>query len=128
MTQPMKGDRDLDRKDFQTAMSDIQVAVWKCAEECQNDTQALLSLLRMLEQLHREIRVQLFEPYLPATRKELYQLLRDIEESGGWPYIERMKLQSLLTYWQSTASTEEESAGLGDQPPESSNQDKIGMG
>ena len=127
MTQPMKGDRDLAQKDFQTAMSDIHGVVWTWAEDCQSDTHALLSLLRTLEQLHREIRVQLFEPSLPVTRKELYQLLRDIEEGGGWPYIERMKLQSLLDHWQSTAVMEEESADLADRPEESSNQDKIGM-
>lgn len=46
--------------------------------------------------LHREIRVDMFEPILPNTRKDLYSLLKDIEESGGWPYIERMKLQALL--------------------------------
>jgi hypothetical protein len=38
----------------------------------------------------------MFEPSLPNTRKDLYGLLRDIEETGGWPYIERMKLQMLM--------------------------------
>jgi hypothetical protein len=40
----------------------------------------------------------LFEPSLPDTRNALYQLVRDIEESGGWPYIERMKLQAVLQH------------------------------
>ena len=53
-------------------------------------------LLRTLEDLHRRIQEQIFQPSLPDTRKNLYDLLREIEETGGWPYIERMKLQALL--------------------------------
>ncbi len=67
------------------------------AGQQEGNSQGLLSILRTLEILHREIRVDLFEPTLPDTRKDLYNLLKDIEESGGWPYIERMKLQCLLT-------------------------------
>ncbi|NJL84189.1 MAG: hypothetical protein HC890_17010, partial [Chloroflexaceae bacterium] len=33
---------------------------------------------------------------LPNTRQELSHLLRNIEETGGWPYIERMRLQEFL--------------------------------
>ena len=75
---------------------ELAVQVRAVAEQCQGDSQCLLALLRTLESLHREIRTELFEPSLPDTRNALYQLLRDIEESGGWPYIERMKLQALF--------------------------------
>ncbi|HZG40198.1 MAG TPA: hypothetical protein VEZ50_16090 [Nodosilinea sp.] len=56
----------------------------------------LLALLRLLEQQHRDICETLFRDALPDNRQHLYALLRDIEVSGGWPYIQRMKLQALL--------------------------------
>ncbi|MEA5532412.1 hypothetical protein VB691_00140 [Crocosphaera sp. XPORK-15E] len=72
------------------------VRVETVAEQCDGDSQALLDLLRTLETLHREIRSNLFEPSLPNTRNALYEFLKEIDESGGWPYIERMKLQAFL--------------------------------
>jgi hypothetical protein len=39
----------------------------------------------------------LFQASLPDNRQALYALLKDIEESGGWPYVERLKLRSLLS-------------------------------
>lgn len=57
---------------------------------------SLLALLRLLEQQHRDICETLFRDALPDNRQHLYALLRDIEVSGGWPYIQRMKLQALL--------------------------------
>ncbi|MFN5513484.1 MAG: hypothetical protein ACK5CA_01680 [Cyanobacteriota bacterium] len=62
------------------------------------DSQRLLIILRTLERLHRHIRLEWFEPSLPNTRHDLYRLLRDIEEEGGWPYIERGKLQQLIQH------------------------------
>lgn len=79
-------------------LQELTLQLRAVAEQCQGDSQCLLSLLRALESLHREIRTELFEPSLPDTRNALYQLVRDIEESGGWPYIERMKLQALLQH------------------------------
>ncbi|NBD17092.1 MAG: hypothetical protein GVY04_13415 [Cyanobacteria bacterium] len=76
----------------------IEALIWETAQEYQGDCLALLKLLRILEQLHWQIREKLFHPALPDTRNELYKLLRDIEEKGGWPYIERMKLRSLLIH------------------------------
>jgi hypothetical protein len=69
---------------------------WNLAQNYQQDRLFLLSLLRYLEQLHRKIRTDLFESSLPQTRNDLYQLVKDIDEKGGWPYIERMKIQELL--------------------------------
>jgi hypothetical protein len=63
----------------------------------QQDPIALLQLLRRLEQIHRDIQQEYFQSALPNNRQALYALLRDIEESGGWPYIQRWKLQALLT-------------------------------
>ncbi|MDJ0574692.1 MAG: hypothetical protein QNJ65_05940 [Xenococcaceae cyanobacterium MO_234.B1] len=74
----------------------IALDLWVLAEKNQQDSLFLLSLLRSLEEIHRKIRTEMFEPSLPKTRNKLYQLVKDIEEKGGWPYIERMKLKSLL--------------------------------
>lgn len=71
---------------------------WELAQKSQGDTELLLSLLRTLELLHRQIREELFEPSLPNTRNTLYFLLKDIEENGGWPYIERMKLMDIINF------------------------------
>jgi hypothetical protein len=68
------------------------------ASDCQQDYARLLELLRVLEALHRRIRIDCFEPALPNTRRGLYGLLKDIEESGGWPYIERGKLGKFIAH------------------------------
>jgi hypothetical protein len=66
------------------------------AQKCGDDSDRLLALLRTLEGLHRRICAEQFEPSLPNTRKDLYALLRDMEEQGGWPYIKRGKLQTFI--------------------------------
>jgi len=77
---------------LQTIVDDIKVI----ADENRHDALQLLSLLRQLEQIHRQIRTEMFEMSLPETRNDLYQFVKDIEEKGGWPYIERMKLEQIL--------------------------------
>jgi hypothetical protein len=62
----------------------------------QHDVVELLAILRILERLHREIREDYFQDALPNNRHGLYSLLIEIEENGGWPYIDRLKIQSLL--------------------------------
>jgi hypothetical protein len=94
----MNCDRDRDKSTLEDSLKEIETSLWTLAKEHSEDITALLSLLRTLENLHRDIRTQLFEPSLPNTRNALYHLLRDIEETGGWPYIERMKLQALLSH------------------------------
>ncbi|MEO0535081.1 MAG: hypothetical protein AAF215_14575 [Cyanobacteria bacterium P01_A01_bin.123] len=74
----------------------IAASVHQAADRRQEDVLDLLALLRMLEGLHREIRETLFRDALPENRQKLYMLLKDIEVNGGWPYIQRMKLRSLL--------------------------------
>jgi len=76
----------------------IAQMVQQVAESYRGDGSALLELLRLLEKLHRDIRDELFQETLPKTRHELYALLRDIEAGGGWPYISRMRLQTLLEH------------------------------
>lgn len=66
------------------------------AVDHQHQTDELLAILRTLEELHRHIREDFFQPALPQSRHSLYSLLMEIESQGGWPYIERMRLQDLL--------------------------------
>ena len=79
----------------------LSTEIYNLAQQNQENLLFLLSLLRNLEQTHRQIRTEMFETSLPKTRNDLYNLVKDIEEQGGWPYIERMKLQSLLKNIQS---------------------------
>lgn len=81
----------------------IATMVSHLAKDCQGDSLKLLALLRLLEALHHDIRDTLFQDSLPDNRQALYNLLKDIEATGGWPYIHRMKLQALLTHLQTSA-------------------------
>jgi len=67
------------------------------ANEHQGEIIDLLAILRSLEQSHRQVREGWFQDALPSNRQVLYSLLRDIEESGGWPYIELGTVRSLLS-------------------------------
>jgi hypothetical protein len=82
--------------DLAVEIQQITTKIQQLAEQNQDDVLFLLALLRKLEQVHRQIRTSMFETSLPKTRNDLYNFVRDIEEEGGWPYIERMKLQQLL--------------------------------
>ena len=77
-------------------LADITRQIHALAAQNREDPIALLHLLRTLEQLHREIQQNYFQPALPDSRQALYTLLRDIEENGGWPYVQRWKLQALF--------------------------------
>lgn len=79
--------------DLQTVANCIEAS----ALTRRGDEIALLELLRLLEQIHAFIREEWFQEALPENRQRLYALLKDIEVSGGWPYIQRMRLRSLLT-------------------------------
>jgi hypothetical protein len=84
--------------DLDPQLSKIVSEIHTISDQCQGDILELLHLLRTLEALHREIQEGYFQAALPNSRHSLYALLRDIEESGGWPYIERGKIQSLLAH------------------------------
>ena len=77
-------------------LADITDRIHEIANLNREDPIALLHLLRTLEQLHREIQQNYFQVALPNSRQALYTLLRDIEENGGWPYVQRWKLQALF--------------------------------
>jgi hypothetical protein len=77
-------------------LQEIANELHEIADRDREDPIALLYLLRTLEQLHREIQQGYFQSALPSSRQSLYALLRDIEENGGWPYIQRWKLQALF--------------------------------
>ncbi|MBD2518188.1 hypothetical protein H6G93_25060 [Nostoc sp. FACHB-973] len=92
----MNNNKTIESEKLSSKMQAIATVVHDTVECCQGDTVALLALLRQLEQLHREIRDGVFQESLPVNRRQLYSLLKDIESEGGWPYIERMKLQAFL--------------------------------
>jgi hypothetical protein len=77
-------------------LDEIANEIREIADRDREDPLALLHLLRTLEHLHREIQQGYFQSALPNSRQALYTLLRDIEENGGWPYIQRWKLQALF--------------------------------
>lgn len=82
--------------DLKPELQAIAQTVRTVAQKCQGNCLTLLALLRTLEQVHREIQEGMFQSSLPDNRQALYALLKDIEEEGGWPYIDRMRLRSLL--------------------------------
>lgn len=92
----MTQDRDINDTNSVSLLADTACDLYALAEKNQNESLTLLSMLRDLEEIHRQIRVRYFESALPQTRNDLYQFVKDIEEKGGWPYIERMRLRDLL--------------------------------
>jgi len=74
----------------------LRDAVQALVAERRDDSAGMLELLRELERLHRQIEQGPFRESLPDGRNALYQLLQDMERSGGWPYIPRPRLRSLL--------------------------------
>ncbi len=66
------------------------------AAELDGQPEALLTLLRRLEELHRTIQDGPFRASLPADRNQLFDLLQNLERSGGWPYIPRLQLRTFM--------------------------------
>ena len=87
---------EIPKTDLEEGLQSIRRITWAIAQDHQGDSLSLLAILRLLEQVHQEIRDDLFQQSLPDNRQSLYKLLRDIETKGGWPYIYRMKLQSIM--------------------------------
>ena len=92
----MTQDRDIDFINSDRLLKQTAEDIYVLAEKHRDDSLFLLSLLRDLEQIHRQVRVRYFQAALPETRNDLYRFVKDIEEQGGWPYIERMRLKDLL--------------------------------
>lgn len=81
-------------------LASITDLIYAVAQRHQGDEIALLTLLRTLEASHREICDGFFQESLPRNRQQLYSFLREVEAEGGWPYIPRIKLRSLLAFLQ----------------------------
>lgn len=92
----MSNGKSFDANQVEQELLAIAGKIRDVARGYQGDNLSLLALLRMLESLHQEIRDGIFQDSLPDNRQALYNLLKDIEATGGWPYIHRMKLQLLL--------------------------------
>lgn len=91
------GDRiDIETDHLPADLQDVVEAIGAVALSRRGNELALLELLRVLEQLHASIRDEWFQEAMPTNRQRLYAFLRDIEVNGGWPYIQRMRLRSLL--------------------------------
>ena len=84
----------------QNSLKQLQEEIYAIANESQDDLWKLLDILRSLEKVHRQIREELFEPSLPDNRQNLYKLLKEVDESGGWPYIPRMRLQEFFVNYE----------------------------
>ena len=93
------------KEDLQKLVQGIQ----DLAEESKDNIFEVLFILRELESLHRNIRTEMFEPNLPDTRHRLYLLIKHLEEIGGWPYIERMRLRDICASLQIDVSQSSQS-------------------
>ena len=80
----------------QQRLETVLAELRQLGSELEGDPQALLTLLRQLEQLHRNLQDGAFRSSLPADRGELFDLLRAMEQSGGWPYIPRLQLRTFM--------------------------------
>ncbi len=84
------------KKKLYSDLGALADSVKAITENHQDDPIAILAILRCLESLHKELREGSFQKTLPDDRQSLYNLLKDIEAEGGWPYIPRLKLRYLL--------------------------------
>lgn len=80
----------------QQRLDDVLSELRSLASELQGQPEALLALLRQLEELHRNLQDGDFRSSLPADRGALFNLLRAMEQSGGWPYIPRLQLRTFM--------------------------------
>jgi hypothetical protein len=103
----MNHDQNWESRDLSQQLQAISTTVQDAAQTCEGDVIALLGLLRHLEKLHKEIRDGVFQENLPDNRQRLYSLLKDIESEGGWPYIARMRIQTLLVNLSEEVSNED---------------------
>ncbi|MEA5596368.1 hypothetical protein [Rivularia sp. UHCC 0363] len=92
----MSNDKNPDLQKLSYKLQEIADCIHEYSMLCKGDILAVLALLRQLEKLHREVRDGIFQESLPSNRQALYSLLKDIEAEGGWPYIERMRIQDLM--------------------------------
>ncbi|MBE9142605.1 hypothetical protein [Planktothrix mougeotii] len=96
----MDSHTQLDLSASLTQLESLADEVWTLAKTAEGNSLELLAILRILEQLHQDIRDSLFQQSLPDNRQQLYHLLREIESQGGWPYIPRSSLKSVMEHLQ----------------------------
>ena len=82
--------------DQQERLDGLLGALDALATELDGHPEALLLVLRQLEQRHRQIQDGPFRGSLPADRNQLFNLLQNMERSGGWPYIPRLQLRTFM--------------------------------
>ena len=80
----------------QSRLDSLLLDLDQLAAELDGRPEALLLLLRQLEQRHRTIQDGPFRGSLPADRNQLFNLLQNMERSGGWPYIPRLQLRTFM--------------------------------
>ena len=80
----------------QTRLDGLLKELDQLAAELDGRPDALLLLLRQLEERHRSIQDGPFRGSLPADRNQLFNLLQNMERSGGWPYIPRLQLRTFM--------------------------------
>jgi len=80
----------------QASLSNQLQTLQQLAQELNGNPEALLDLLRQIEQLHRTVQDGAFRGSLPADRSQLFSLLQNMERSGGWPYIPRLQLRTFM--------------------------------
>ena len=104
----MNYQRNFGSKELLAQLEGLAEEISTLAASHQGEIIDLLAILRSLEKCHRQLREGLFQDALPSNRQVLYSLLRDIEESGGWPYIERGTVRSLLSQLQEAQDPNQE--------------------
>lgn len=92
---PLTGDHPLTAGQ-QRRLDSLLEELDQLASELDGRPEALLLLLRQLEQRHRTIQDGPFRGSLPADRNQLFNLLQNMERSGGWPYIPRLQLRTFM--------------------------------
>ncbi|NEP49550.1 MAG: hypothetical protein F6K65_12290, partial [Moorea sp. SIO3C2] len=84
----MDRDKDLDSEQLDPKLLEITADIRSLANNYQGDNIALLAILRALEEVHGDIRDELFQASLPDTRQKLYDFLKDIEEKANHPFLQ----------------------------------------
>jgi hypothetical protein len=80
----------------QTSLTNQLQSLQQLTQELNGNPEALLEVLRQIEQLHRTVQDGAFRGSLPADRSQLFGLLQNMERSGGWPYIPRLQLRTFM--------------------------------
>jgi hypothetical protein len=97
--------KSVEQNTLKEELQKLTANIRELAEASKEDIFSVLLILQELESLHQNIRTEMFEPNLPDTRHRLYLLMKHLEEVGGWPYIERMRLRNICANLVETESS-----------------------